>query len=210
MACYCDTNSTQSVEGMASHNAKSCLEFFKQIGRLKHMKRTGWVLRNVSEPETISGHMYRMAIISFLLDENDNVNRDRVMKISLVHDMAESTVGDLTPHCGVSEEDKHKQEVAAMEHFITLVGEKAGNEMFNLFMEYEEQKTPEAKLVKDLDKFDMILQAFEYETSQDRKGSLEEFFKSTEGQFTHPKVQQWVEELYKQRSKTLNEPDECS
>lgn len=56
------------------------------------------------------------------------------MKISLVHDMAESTVGDLTPHCGVSEEDKHKQEVAAMEHFITLVGEKAGNEMFNLFM----------------------------------------------------------------------------
>lgn len=56
------------------------------------------------------------------------------MRISLVHDMAESTVGDITPHCGVSVEEKHKREVAAMEHFRKLVGEKAGNEMFNLFM----------------------------------------------------------------------------
>ncbi|KAK7084706.1 HD domain-containing protein 2 [Halocaridina rubra] len=185
---------------MASGSPKNCLEFFKTVGRLKHIKRTGWVNRNVRDPETVSGHMYRMAIISFLLDEKDNVNRDRVMKISLVHDMAESLVGDLTPDCGVSVEDKHQREVSAMEHFIKLVGEKAGNEMFNLFMEYEEQKTPEAVLVKDLDKFDMILQAFEYETDQDRPGTLDEFFKSTEGIFKHPKVKLWVEELYKQRN----------
>ena len=56
------------------------------------------------------------------------------MKISLVHDMAESIVGDLTPNCGVSPEEKHRQEMAAMEHFKKLVGEKAGNEMFNLFL----------------------------------------------------------------------------
>ncbi|KAK4301633.1 hypothetical protein Pmani_026237 [Petrolisthes manimaculis] len=144
------------------------LEFFKHIGKLKHIKRTGWVHRNVKEPETISGHMYRMAIMAFLLDEKDNVNRDRVLKMSLVHDMAECIVGDLTPHCGVSDEEKHKRELSAMDHFKTLLGEKAGNEMYNMFLEYEEQKTAEAQLVKDLDKFDMILQAFEYETDQNR------------------------------------------
>ncbi|MPC54574.1 HD domain-containing protein 2 [Portunus trituberculatus] len=72
------------------------------------------------------------------------------------------------------------------------------------FMEYEEQKTKEAKLVKDLDKFDMILQAFEYETDQDRAGTLEEFFKSTEGKFTHPKIIKWIEQLYKERDEKLN------
>lgn len=56
------------------------------------------------------------------------------MKMSLVHDMAESTVGDLTPHCGVSEEDKHQREVAAMEVFRSLVGQKAGTDMYDLFM----------------------------------------------------------------------------
>ena len=44
---------------------------------LQHIKRTGWVKRDVKDPETISGHMYRMAVISFLLDEDDKVNRDR-------------------------------------------------------------------------------------------------------------------------------------
>ncbi|XP_064109749.1 5'-deoxynucleotidase HDDC2-like [Macrobrachium nipponense] len=193
---------------MASGSPKNCLEFFKTVGRLKHIKRTGWVKRDVNDPETISGHMYRMAMMAFLLDEDDRVNRDRVMRISLVHDLAESIVGDITPTCGVSSEEKHKREVAAMEHFTKLVGEKAGNEMFNLFLEYEDQKTPEAVLVKDLDKFDMILQAFEYETDQERPGTLDEFFKSTEGVFQHPKVKKWVEELYKQRNTVLN-GDKC-
>lgn len=57
-----------------------------------------------------------------------------VMKMSLVHDMAESIVGDLTPHCGVSDGDKHQREVDAMESFRKLVGQKAGTEMYNLFM----------------------------------------------------------------------------
>ena len=38
----------------------------------------------------------------------------------LVHDMAESIVGDLTPHCGVSVEDKHRQEEEAMETLIKV------------------------------------------------------------------------------------------
>lgn len=56
------------------------------------------------------------------------------MKMSLVHDMAECIVGDLTPYCGVSDDDKHKREVSAMEHFKTLLGEKTGNEMYNMFL----------------------------------------------------------------------------
>jgi putative hydrolases of HD superfamily len=36
-------------------------------------------------------------------------------------------------------------------------------EIFSLWQEYENCETMEAKFVKDLDKFEMILQAFEYE-----------------------------------------------
>lgn len=39
------------------------------------MKRTGWVLKNVSDPETIAGHMYRMAMLSFLVDSNENLDK---------------------------------------------------------------------------------------------------------------------------------------
>ena len=43
------------------------------------------------------------------------------------------------------------------------------------------QKTPESSFVKDLDKFDMILQAYEYEQAQGKPHSLQEFYDSTKG-----------------------------
>ena len=53
------------------------INYLTFIFYFQHLKRTGWVLRNVNEPETVSGHMYRMAIMSFLFDDDDDVDRDR-------------------------------------------------------------------------------------------------------------------------------------
>lgn len=70
--------------------------------------------------------------------------------------------------------------------------------------EYENQSTEESRFVKDLDRFDMIQQAFEYEKMQNSPGKLQEFFDSTHGKFFHPFVKALVEELYKQRSIFIN------
>ena len=67
------------------------------------------------------------------------------------------------------------------------------------FQEYEEQKTAEAKLVKELDRFDMVLQAFEYEKCEKRPHDLQEFFESTKGKFSHPLISSLATELDKQR-----------
>jgi len=56
--------------------------------------------------------------------------------------------------------------------------------ILSYFQEYNDQSTPEAKYVKDLDKFDMIFQAYEYEQLENKPGSLQEFFDSTEGRHT--------------------------
>ena len=50
------------------------------------------------------------------------------------------------------------------------------------FQEYENQSTADACFVKDMDRFDMILQAYEYEQTDKRPGGLQEFFDSTNGQ----------------------------
>lgn len=44
---------------------------------LQHMKRTGWVKRDISDPETIAGHMYRMAMLSFLVDGKENLDKTK-------------------------------------------------------------------------------------------------------------------------------------
>lgn len=47
----------------------------------QHIKRTGWVLRNVDDCETISGHMYRMGLLTFLLDGKNGLNRTKCMEL---------------------------------------------------------------------------------------------------------------------------------
>ncbi|XP_067010959.2 5'-deoxynucleotidase HDDC2 [Anabrus simplex] len=183
-----------------SSDPSKVIEFLQFVGRLKHIKRTGWVLRDVQNPECVAGHMYRMGILSLLIDEQTGLDKNRCIKLSLVHDLAECIVGDLTPHCGVDPEEKHRREDEAMKVLADLAG-AAGDELYALYKEYEKQETPEAKFVKELDRFDMVLQAFEYEKEEGRVHELEEFFESTRGKFSHPLVTTLLKELNAQRAK---------
>ncbi|XP_063822964.1 5'-deoxynucleotidase HDDC2 [Ostrinia nubilalis] len=180
---------------------KKILEFLELVGRLKHVRRTGWVICDINECESIAGHMYRMGMMTFLLTEQNDpskLDRFRCLQIALVHDLAECIVGDITPHCGVSPEEKHRQEDEAMQKIAELTG-FAGDRMYELYKEYENQTSPEAKFAKDLDRYDMILQAFEYEKRENAPRRLQEFFSATEGKFKHPFIVGLVQELYNQR-----------
>ncbi|XP_034838458.1 5'-deoxynucleotidase HDDC2 [Maniola hyperantus] len=181
--------------------SKRILEFLELVGRLKHVKRTGWVICDVEDCESIAGHMYRMGMMTFLLTEDNNptkLDRFRCLQIALIHDLAECIVGDITPHCGVTPEEKHRREDEAMKTIAELTG-MAGDRMYDLYKEYEYQSSPEAKFAKDLDRYDMILQAFEYEKRENKPKKLEEFFQATYGKFNHPFIQDLAKELYRQR-----------
>lgn len=176
------------------------VKFLELVGNLKHMKRTGWVLRNVKDCESISGHMYRMGMMSFLLDGSQGLDRIRVMELALVHDLAESIVGDITPYCGISREEKLLREFSAMSEISELLG-PSKDKLLELFNEYESGKTAEAKFVKDLDRLDMVMQAFEYEKRDNCPMKHQEFFDSTKGKFSHPLVINIVNEINAQREK---------
>ena len=168
-------------------------EFCKLIGVLKHLDRTGWVRKGVEKPESVAGHMYRMALLSFLAPTHPSIDKNKCIKLSLVHDLGESIVGDITPYDGISKEDKYQREKSAVDKISSLVTESVGSEIQDLWEEYEKGETDDSIYVRDLDKFDMIFQAYEYENSQNK--DLQEFFSSTEGWFKTDQVRGWVEQL---------------
>eukprot|EP01114_Cavostelium_apophysatum_P003742 TRINITY_DN13871_c1_g1_i1.p1 TRINITY_DN13871_c1_g1~~TRINITY_DN13871_c1_g1_i1.p1 ORF type:complete len:197 (-),score=26.40 TRINITY_DN13871_c1_g1_i1:98-688(-) len=178
--------------------ASSVLDFLKIIGRLKTEKRTGWINHSLKLPESISDHMYRMSVMSFLIPKDIKVDRDRCMKIALVHDMAEALVGDITPYQGVSKEEKHKLENEAMAKIKSTLPGPIGDEIYSLWKEYEMALSEEAKIVKDFDKLEMLIQAHEYE--QEQGVNLEPFFQSTKGAIKNPTILQWYDELLSKRS----------
>lgn len=161
------------------HN-NNMLAFVQIVRLLKVQKRTGWVDRDVplAEVESISDHMYRMSIISMCIP-NDRINRDTCVKIALVHDIAESLVGDITPFGGVSKQEKHRREWESVQYLSEVIkpyNKHFSNELIELWLDYEEIRTPEARYVKDIDKFEMIEQAWEYEQDHGLKYDLGEFY----------------------------------
>ncbi|KAJ3042860.1 HD domain-containing protein 2 [Rhizophlyctis rosea] len=174
------------------------LEFLHICERLKTTKRTGWIDNKISLPESIADHMHRMGVMAMLLDD-PTINKTHCIKMCIVHDLAESLVGDITPHAGVSKDEKFKLESDAMDKIVaTLNNTPQAEEIRSLWREYEDAETKEALFVKDLDKFEMIVQAFEYE-ERHPDINLDSFFASTHGKFQHPTVKSWVEALYQKR-----------
>ena len=56
-------------------------------------------------------------------------------------------------------QEKKDMESEAIRSLANLLEDaNVGKEMVDLWQEYEDAQSPEAKVVKDLDKFDMILQ----------------------------------------------------
>ncbi|KAI9088716.1 HD domain-containing protein [Phlyctochytrium arcticum] len=177
---------------------KGVLKFLHTIENLKRTKRTGWINNGIPAAESISDHMHRMGVMAFLLND-PSIDRTKCIKMAIVHDLAECIAGDITPDSGVTKEAKHEMERKGMEDLVQMLnGSVEAKEIKSLWEEYEAAESSEALFVKDLDKFEMIVQAVEYEKRHPEK-NLDSFFASTKGVFQHPLVVSWVEELYAER-----------
>ena len=135
------------------------IEFLRKVGRLKTTKRKGWVLKGIEDAESVAEHSFRTAILALVLSEKEGVDADKCVKMALVHDLAEAITGDITPFDKLSKEEKSKIETKAMAELL----KGTHTEIIGIWEEYDECKTPEARFVHDMDKIEMLLQAFEYE-----------------------------------------------
>ncbi|TYI99974.1 hypothetical protein E1A91_A13G055800v1 [Gossypium mustelinum] len=190
----------------ADSTSASAIDFLTLCHSLKTTKRKGWINHGIKGPESIADHMYRMALMALIAGDLPGVNRERCIKIAIVHDIAEAIVGDITPSCGVPKEEKSRREQAALTEMCKILGggmRVAAEEIQELWVEYENNASLEANLVKDFDKVELILQALEYELEHGKV--LNEFFLSTEGKFQTKIGKSWAREINSRRNSILVE-----
>ena len=162
-------------------------------------------MADVSRGESISDHMYRMSLITMFAPPAlaAKLNIPHCTKMALVHDVAEALVGDITPMDGVAKSEKSRRESTTMDYFTkSLLGRVnggiTGKELQDIWQEYEDSETLESKFVHDIDKFELILQMFEYEKEKEGKLDLGEFsWVATRVQL--PEIKQWCNDVMKER-----------
>lgn len=176
------------------------IEFALTIGKLKKLKRTGWVQYGIPDSESVAEHIFRLTTLTMVLARKVGADPDRSVKMALIHDLGEATIGDIITRRGkrVLSNSKRKREIerAALESILSLVDAR---EYTALFDEYEAQITKEARFVFQLDKLEMAIQAYEYEKKYTL--NLEEFFESARSVVQDKPLVEVLDDIEKLRHK---------
>lgn len=166
---------------------------------LKAVDRRGWVRAGVARPESVAAHSWGVATLVLVLCHEDvvegpspnSIDVGRALAYAVVHDLPEAWVGDVTPHDGVSPEDKHRREQDAMDALGARI--PRGAALRALWTAYEAQADPEARLVRQLDRLDMALQAVVYADAG--AVGMAEFLRSADAAITDPALRAVFEAL---------------
>ena len=166
------------------------LDFFKNVLNLKNISRQGWIDKlSMEHPESVADHSYSMAIMGMVISDLENYDSKKMLKMILLHDLAESKIGDYTPN-QISKENKIKIENNAYDEIISTLPDVIKLQYGKIWKEYQKQESPESKVVHQIDKLEMVLQAKIYQKGGAPTEAVESFFKFAESEITHPKLKE--------------------
>jgi len=169
---------------------KNVLEFIITVGKLKKMPRTIWSLIGIKDPERVSGHIFSLTLMAWLLGKRDKrLNMEKLLKMSLCHEMAAVRTQDLvTPYRKALPKDEqkrkkifekwprlfqkekqkkfkqdYKKEKAALKKLTKKLEPALREEMLQLFDEYKKLSSVEARFLNQLNVLVVLLEGIQYQ-----------------------------------------------
>lgn len=136
-------------------------DFWAVAEKLKDTKRWKSVPQ-MKQKETVADHSWQLAaLVCVAISELElDVDELKCLKLALVHDLVEAITDDLDSvlvHSGEADGiSKKEEEKKAILEIVKILPKKSGSEIKNLWNEYEERESLEAKLVHALDKLESI------------------------------------------------------
>jgi putative hydrolase of HD superfamily len=175
------------------------INLFSAFYTLKRICRQGWLNNHVPENlcESVAEHSFVVALLAMVIADANFPDYDinRIIRMALIHDIGEIYVGDLVPGSGIDPKKKHLLEKDAFKLVFKNIFK--GDDYLKIWEEYEKGVTPEAKFVKEIDKLEMLLQAFIYDTQG--FDVLREFQFSAKEGISSKVLQEIVDEIVKKQ-----------
>lgn len=162
-------------------------KLFDEVFKLKNLLRRGWILREVpNRTESDAEHCYSMIMLALEIMSKNELKLDqlKVLKMIAYHELGEIDAGDSTIVDNVPKEEKYKKEYEGVKR---IAQQYEMPEILELWLEFEECKTPEAQFVKKLDKFDCVLQSKIYSEKYNKPELFEEFKSSSKDYYADMK-----------------------
>jgi len=161
---------------MENKDLDKILEFMIHVDELKHVNRTGWVIKNIhKQPEHVADHSFSTALLSYIMAKRLKLDAGKCMAMALTHDIHEVITGDI-PTTSISRKEKRRlaqRDTLKMLSHLDKTDQKA---LLSLWKEMSAQKSPEAKLVRQIDALDYIIQTVPYSKLVKNNQIFDDFF----------------------------------
>lgn len=143
---------------MLDDRLRKQMAFLIEIDKVKNIFRMTYVADG-SRHENDAEHSWHMGIMAFLFAEyvGTQVNVNKVIKMVLIHDLVEIYAGDTFAFDEKGYEDKEEREQQAADKIFGMLPKEQGLEFRELWEEFEEGETEEAKYGDMLDRMQPLL-----------------------------------------------------
>jgi len=152
--------------------------FFQKVLLLKTIQRQGWKDNlQIDYPESVADHSYSVSAMSMILSDLEGLHTERIIKMAILHDLAESIIGDITPG-KITDDEKITKENNAMKKILSNLPDKITKQYLEIWNEYQNNSSQESNLLHDIDKLEMAFQAKFYQEKGMPKEKLATFYDS--------------------------------
>jgi putative hydrolase of HD superfamily len=144
---------------MTTNNLLQQVEFIKEIDKLKYIQRRT-KLFNSDRCENDAEHSWHLAMMTIVLAEHANNPIDvlKVVKMVLIHDIVEIDAGDTFIYDTAKNHDNTEEELLAARRIFGILPTPQAKESIDIWLEFEEGITEEAKFARSMDRFEPLLQ----------------------------------------------------
>jgi 5'-deoxynucleotidase YfbR-like HD superfamily hydrolase len=147
-------------------DAKAIVDLAWEVDRLESIPRMGWQMRGIPRPESVAAHVQGVTFWAMLLaDEIEGADPLKAMRMATLHELGELKLGDIPKiaekYLPAGAKDAAEEKIT--EEFLALLGAK-GAPLMELFREFQQGESLEARIVTAADKLQMMLKVLRYET----------------------------------------------
>lgn len=137
-------------------------KYLYELGQLKKVRRSGWWVAGVENPESVAEHSFRMAVIASILAQLEGADPEKATLMALFHDVSETRTNDLH-RIGRRYVDWENVEKKVIKDQSKRLPDEMAKRITSLLSEFEEGVSLEARVVRDADLLECLVQAREYQ-----------------------------------------------
>ena len=190
-----ETKAKNPIELLAGKPVDPVIQAYFELCHLKQLFRQGWLRRGIPRErcESVADHNFGVAVLALWLAQAyfPQLDQHKVLCMALMHEIGEIYAGDIIPSDAVTAGEKHRREGDSVQRVLAKL--PGGQAYIQVWQEFEDGQSPEARFVRQIDRLEMGFQAGVY----DRQGfaHMPEFLASARQAQTDPELARLLDAL---------------